>query len=216
MNKHLQLGCFLFFLLGISTVYAQDISGLPEMGMGIFTPILQDNKVVYLYENPLGMESNERLKPKDSIVFSKTHYNQFEMGYMPKNFSPEYVKLDYEILFLKVISMGRSFVEVEINQNEHTTMFVHAIDGNISSWESLIVNANTVVFHQDFPQKIKSQPMTGSKTIFPEGDFFMVPEHNKGDWLLITITDMQYNPKGKGWIQWKKDGKLVIRYKMLS
>lgn len=187
-----------------------------EMGMGLYTPRMVPGQILYFYESPTLSSHNERLKPADSIVFEATTYGGFEMGYKPKWLEPHYVKLDYDMLLFQVNSFGRRYIELTVNESQNKILYVSADSGTYVDWNQFIIQAHSVEILDTFPQKIKSQPLIGSKSIFPEGDYLMVPEHIKGDWLLITITDLQYNFKGKGWIQWKKDGKLLIQYKMLS
>jgi len=187
-----------------------------DMGLGLFTPRMAPGQVLYFYEAPPLGSPNERLKPTDSIVFEATAYGGLDIGYQPQWFEPHYVKLDYDMLLLKVNSIGRRFIEITVNESQNKTLYVPADSGTYVDWNLFITQVHSVEILEEYPQKIKSQPLIGSKTIFVEGDKMLSPVHVKGDWLFVTILDLQYNSKGQGWIQWKKDGKLVINYQLLS
>ena len=187
-----------------------------DMGLGLYTPRMVKGQVLYFYEAPpLGLP-NERLKPTDSIVFEATAYGGLDMGYTPQWLEPHYVKLDYDMLLFKVNSVGRLFIELTVNESQNKTLYVSADSGTYIDWNQFIIQAHSVEILEEYPQKVKSQPLIGSKTILVEGDRMLSPVHVKGDWLFVEITDFQYNIKGQGWIQWRKDGQLLIKYQLLS
>ncbi len=187
-----------------------------DMGLGLFTPRMAPGQVLYFYESPQLASLNERLKPTDSIVFEATAYGGLDMGYRPKWLEPHYVKLDYDMILFKVISVGRHYIELTVNESQNKTLYVPADSGTYVDWNQFIIQVHSVEILEEFPQKIKSQPLIGSKTIFVESDVLLTPIHLKGDWLFVEILDYQYTPKGEGWIQWKRDGKLSIGYQLLS
>lgn len=36
------------------------------------------------------------------------------------------------------------------------------------------------------------------------------------DWAHVLLLDDNFEKRGSGWIQWKRDGKLLIQYNLLS
>ncbi len=186
------------------------------MGVGLFTPNISHGEVLYFYETPVLGENTERLKPMDSIVFSATTYGGFDMSYFPEWLEPQYIKLDYDMFYFKVYSIGKQFVEIVVNTTENKTLYVAADSGSFIDWNVFILGVHSVEVSLDYPQKIKSQPLIGSKSILADGPFMLVPLHVNGDWLFVEIVDYEYRPKGKGWIQWRKDNYLIVRFKMLS
>ena len=120
------------------------------------------------------------------------------------------------MLLFQVNSLGRRYIELTVNESQNKALYVSADSGTYVDWNQFIIQAHSVEILDTFPQKIKSQPFHGSKTVFFNEDVILVPIHVKGDWLFVEVDDLQYNPIGHGWIQWKKDGELLIRYQLLS
>ncbi len=44
----------------------------------------------------------------------------------------------------------------------------------------------------------------------------MQPLIIKGDWMMVRLVDDDYKIVGEGWIQWKKENNLLIKYSLLS
>lgn len=145
----------------------QDIqSEQVNMGLGLFTPEMAAGHKLYFYDAPLLHTFNERQKPIDSIVFTSTNFGSLDMSYKPSWLEPHYMKLDYDILLFKVNSLGRRYIEITVNKSENRTLYVLTESGTYVDWNQFITQAHSVEILDTFPQKIKSQPFHGSKTVF--------------------------------------------------
>jgi hypothetical protein len=45
---------------------------------------------------------------------------------------------------------------------------------------------------------------------------FMKPILIHENWMKVVLMGADYSKKGEGWIQWQKEGKLLISYALLS
>ncbi|RDK86986.1 hypothetical protein C8D94_102164 [Marinirhabdus gelatinilytica] len=204
----LQLSCLCFFLECIPA-FAQN-----QMGEGFFSPKTDVVETLYLYGN-FNKDGVNR-KVLDSITFSKRYANHVDaIGYAPKNFRPFHEKLDYGLFILRVKRLGRDYHEIIINEETNETVYVSAWQGSFMGWGEFFLNCHSVEF-KDKNQKVFDDPMIKSAgRVVAPGNF--KPRYIMGDWMEVEILDDNYNTvKGKGWIRWKKDGKILIHYNLFA
>ncbi|QIE58876.1 hypothetical protein G5B37_04655 [Rasiella rasia] len=196
---------------GIQVMLAQQST----LGEGFFTPNTKDVAVLYLYDTP-NSKAGSQERAIDSITFTKRHGNYVDgIGYAPKGFEPFNEKLDYGIFIMRVKRLGVDYTEIVINESTGTTAYVHTYSGNFMSWGQFMLNCHSVEFI-DKNQKVYDHPMVKSagRIITPA---YFKPRYVMGDWMEVEILADDYNTvKGKCWIRWKKDGKLLINYNLFA
>lgn len=76
-----------------------------ELGLGFFTPDFYNRQVLYFY-GMLNLEKpvSEHL-PVDSLLFQQSDGHQYQITYAPPWLVPEHLKMDYEILHFKILSV---------------------------------------------------------------------------------------------------------------
>ena len=74
------------------------------MGLGMFAPNMFDNKALYFYGRLNLEKSILEHSPTDSITFKPSQYGGFDIATAPPYLVPQHLKLDYGILFFKVVS----------------------------------------------------------------------------------------------------------------
>ncbi|MEM7086844.1 MAG: hypothetical protein AAF489_11715, partial [Bacteroidota bacterium] len=185
------------------------------MGMGFFRPNYYENPVLYFYGNlPPGKSLLEHA-PYDSITFKRNKYNQFEIATAPPWLAIEYAKPDYDLLYLKVKSASRETLEVVVNKTNHRTAYVDRRAGSFVYWPDFLLGVHSVELLPGTTQKVKVKPLDhASENNTPHE--FMRPLKIQGNWIHVELWNHEYKSVGSGWVQWKRDGKLLISYNMLS
>lgn len=193
--------------------HAQDLKSNP--GMGFFTPNFFDNPTLYFYHRPNLEKSILEHAAQDSITFRKNKYNQFEIATAPPWLVPEILKMDYDILYFKINSISEEFVEVIVNVQTGQTSYVSKQAGKVFYWPEFLLRVNSVEFLPDADEKIKDRPFPNSGDVQLPYEF-MRPVKINGDWAEVLLLNGNFQKEGMGWIQWKRDGKLLIRFNLFS
>ena len=183
-------------------------------GLGFFKPKLREERPMYFYGNPNFEKSLNEHLPSDSIVFNRNK-TQFQIKSAPPWLMPEHLKLDYELLYFKVLSIGEEFLLVEVNNSTGYTMYVSRWDGELIFWPDFLLKVHSIEFINPSEQKVRIKPLQNASIVNVAFDF-MKPILINADWVQVVLFDSDYTKKGMGWIQWKKDHQLLISYSLLS
>jgi hypothetical protein len=135
--------------------------------------------------------------------------------YAPPWFYPEHLKLDYDMLYLKVLTAGREFLEVEVNRETGQTAWVDRFKGNLVYWPDFLLNVHSVEFIDPANQKVMIKPLTHASEVLSDYTD-MHPKLIKDEWLKVDLSDENLNKLSEGWIKWKENNRLLIIYSLLS
>ncbi|MFD1614305.1 hypothetical protein ACFR98_04305 [Gelatiniphilus marinus] len=186
-----------------------------EMGLGMFTPNFHDNKTLYFYGNLTQGKSVQEHTPIDSITFKQREYGGFDIATAPPWLVPDHLKLDYDMLYFKVQSISHDFIEVTVNTTNNQTRFVDRYAGKLMYWPEFLLVINSVKFPNPEKHNIYTRPFEEAGTTKTPYSFLR-PIKIKDEWMYVALLDYDFNVKGQGWIRWKKGGKMLIRYSLLS
>ncbi|NBC05170.1 MAG: hypothetical protein GVY20_15920 [Bacteroidetes bacterium] len=186
-----------------------------ELGLGFFTPDFYNQQVLYFYGIPnLEKPVSEHL-PVDSLLFQQSDGHQYQITYAPPWLVPEHLKMDYEILHFKILSLNRDFIQIDVNKTNNRFAYVDRLAGTISYWPDFLLNVHSVEFPENRIQTVRARPLNyaGQVTL----DFeFMKPIQIQNDWMEVELQDGDFQKIGEGWIQWRDEEKLLIEYSLLS
>ena len=185
------------------------------MGMGFFSPNFYENPVLYFYGNLTPGKSLQEHSPYDSITFKRNKYNQFEIATAPPWLVVDYAKLDYDLFYFKVKSVSQETLEVVVNETNDQTALIDRRAGNFNYWPDFLLGVHSVEFLPESTEKVKVKPLdhAGENNAPYE---FMRPLKVQNHWMHVEFWNSDFKAVGNGWIQWKRDGKLLILYNMLS
>ncbi len=201
----------IFLFLVIPSVLFSQV----DMPMGFFKPNIAEETVLYLYaEESLNAKPGDK-NPTDSITFKKLGYN-IVMDHYPEWFEPVMEKLDYNIFYISVKKLGSSYVEIIANEETGKTTYVESHTGQFVTWEEFLLKMHSVEFASE-GQKLFDNPMVKSAgKVYSQHTFFR-PKYVQGDWMQVEVLGDDFEPTGqRGWLRWRKDNQLLIRYNLLS
>lgn len=193
-----------------------------EMNMGFFAPNYYENPILYFYGNINLEKSLMDHTAYDSITFKRNKYNQFDIATAPPWLVPIHQKLDYDILYLSLVSVSEDFVEVIVNKTNGKTAYFDKRAGRIIYWPEFLLSMHSVEFPRDLELKPTSkQEKIRVRAFEASGEVntphqFMRAIQIKGEWMQVLLLDTNFKTVGKGWIQWKRNGKLLVTYNLLS
>jgi hypothetical protein len=184
-------------------------------GLGMFAPNIYENKVLYFYANINYEKALNEHMPIDSITFKRDKYHNILIATAPPWLMPEHLKLDYGILYFKIKSVFREFVEVEVNTTNGQSSYASTESGTIMYWPKFFLSVNSVEFLEPKAQTVYVRPFNLAGTV--NADYsFMRTLKIQNQWMYVELLTDDFKKVGKGWIQWRKDGKLLITYSLLS
>lgn len=185
------------------------------IGLGFFKPNLSDGPVLRFYGQNRVEQMISLKTAVDSIVFVGNQISGIEIKQAPPWLAPEHLKLDYDILLFKVVSVTDTTVGVIGNKYTGQTYLLARESGELLYWPDFLLTVFAVEFLPGVPQKVKLKPLESAGTV--NGVFaFMKPVRIDSNWMQVELWDDSLEKKGYGWMQWKKGDSLLISYSLLS
>lgn len=186
----------------------------PPMGLGMAIPKFYENSVLYFYGNPNLEKPVSDHTPTDSLVFKHSEMGM-EITYAPPWFAPAHLKMDYELLFIRVLSMNREFIEVMVNEFNGQTAYMDRTQNELRYWPEFLLTINSVepLSPQNNPVRVKPLSYAG---LVSTPYSFLKPLRISDQWMQVELLDDSFKSHGKGWIKWREDGRLLITYSLLS
>ena len=185
------------------------------MGMGFFVPNFYEQPVLYFYGNLNLKKSVDEHSPYDSITFKRDKYNNFEIETAPPWLVPHHLKMDYGLLYFKIQSVSRDFIEVIGNTKTGQTTYFSRSAGKIVYWREFLLGVHSVEFIEGKEQPVKVKPLDHAGDINTKFELLR-PTIIEGHWMQVDLYNNDYKKVGSGWIQWKKNNNLLIQYSLLS
>ena len=186
-----------------------------QMGLGFFKPNFFEKPVIYFYGQPNLEKSIQEHTPADSIVTAQAELGGFQITNAPPWLVPEHLKMDYDILYFKVISLGRDLIEVVVNKTNGQTGYMDRNAGEIIFWPEFFLRINSVEFIDPVNQKVLHNNVDHGSEVITKYEL-MRPILIQNEWMQVELYDDSYKVVDKGWIKWRADGKLLISYSLLS
>lgn len=171
---------------------------------------------LYLYGDPSGHPSTRT--PLDSLTFSSgLHHN--EVAYAPPWFAPDDFRLDYDLLYLHALTLRPSWVEVVVHTQEGTrqprTVWLDRDAVTFRAWPEFLLEVYSVEPIDPASNPLRSSPQDGADvTPSNVADYRVLAV--RGPWLFVEGADGREVGNPTGWLRWSRDGRLLIRYNLLS
>lgn len=185
-----------------------------RLGLGLAGLDIHNTTVFYFYNPNLGKALDEHL-PTDSITFVKTELG-VEISTAPPWLYPEHMKLDYDLLYFKVISITQDWVQLEVNKQTGRMAWVNAFSINVRFWAEFLLTTHSIETIDFVLNPIRIKPVDHSSIIQNENQFLLQPLEIRDNWLRVRILDEKSEKQNEGWLKWRNERELLIRYSLLS
>lgn len=195
--------------------YSPESASKTNMGLGMFSPAIKEDGPLYLYGNIDQEKSVSEHLPADSISFIKTRYGNFEINAAPPYLVPEHLKLDYDLLYFKVVSVTDEFLEVIVNKNSEQSMFIDKNAGKIYYWPEFLLIVNSVEFLDPINQQLFVKPLLHAGKVNVNYSL-LKPLRIESEWMFVSLLNDDLESVGKAWIIWNDKKRLLIQYNLLS
>lgn len=184
-----------------------------ELGLGIIQVDIEQTKEIKVFKNK-GDRVPEKvirlIKEKGDIIIEEKDYIQW--------LHPETIWLDYSQFLFRYTQIQDNWVEVIINKETGDKKWILTSSTfEIISWDKFLIE-NTTAIEPLTPTDIKLEPSSDSKTIrqSTDKDCFEAIEI-MGDWIKIKTNETlecseHPTPIKTGWIKWRQNNRLTIKY----
>ena len=189
-----------------TTAPAASLTDQLPVGLGMAKPQLFPPKTLYLYPSPNLGRTPQDTPPTDSIAFRQNE-RFTDISYAPPHFAPEFLKLDYDMLFLRVVTYSQDWLEVVVNSESGQTAWIDRRAVEWMPWPEFLLSIYSVrpIRPQDFPVRVKPLDHASPMTDPPAQPWQL--EAVKGDWLKMN---------GGGWVRWRNCEGLLVTFEYLS
>jgi len=185
----------------------------PVLGLGMASPIMELG-VLHFYGAPDMDQLPATFQALDSLTFAKgEHFTNITSA--PPWFVPAHMKLDYDLLLLKMITLSRNWVEVEVNTFDGTTRWVDRQELGIVFWPEFISTVNTVEIIDPETNPIRIKPLDHASVLADGADALLKPLAVRGEWLMVGTSELADRMPPTGWIRWRDGVRLLVRYNLL-
>ncbi|MCB0769040.1 MAG: hypothetical protein KDC00_01385 [Flavobacteriales bacterium] len=185
----------------------------PRLGLGMASPLMGLG-TFHFYNEPDLDQLPGMFRATDSLTFEKgEHFTNITSA--PPWFAPAHLKLDYDLVLMKVITLSRAWMEVEVNNIDGTTRWVDRGEVDFVTWPVFIYTVNTVEIIDPEMNPIRIKPLDHASVLAEGTSALLVPIAVQGDWLMVSTNGLADRIAPTGWIRWRDGERLLVRYNLL-
>lgn len=188
---------------------------VPDIGLGMFAPHTAVGAPLYFYGHPIQGWPAPMEDIVDSVTFHKDQYDNLAIATAPPWFVPIHEKMDYGFMFMKIRTVYRHTLEVEVNKMDGRTALVSNESGRVIYWPEFLLSVYSIELLDEDSQKIRVKPLDYAGETRLEYEFLR-PVAIRADWVKVELKNSDLKTIGEGWVKWRENGRLLVRYSLLS
>lgn len=185
-----------------------------EIGTGIVKPQISPGSVLRFYGVPPHGASPDDVAPFDSLMIGESLYG-LDVTYAPPWFVPEGLKMDYEILLLRAMTVTRDWIEVVVNRTNGMTRWVRRDQVSFQEWSDFLLSVFSVEVLSPRKNPLRSGP-SEKTAVIKSNVRVLYPLAVRGFWLRVSTTEPFDRVLRSGWIRWTDGKRLLISFSLLS
>ena len=184
------------------------------MGLGIAGVTPRPGGVLYFHREPRVGELPGDYPPSDSLRFGPGQ-PYVDIAEAPPWLVPEHLKLDYELLQFRVLTLTRDWVEVIGNSRTGQSWWVDRSAVQFSAWPEFLLGVHSVDVLDVAANPVRARPLDAA-SILASASAPLPPLAVRGDWLNVSIHHLGDRMPPDGWIRWRRGDRLLVRCNPLS
>ncbi|HAE35933.1 MAG TPA: hypothetical protein DCG22_09085 [Bacteroidetes bacterium] len=182
-----------------------------QAGLGMFRPAWFEQPVLYLYGPVEYNKTSQDHTPVDSIVFQVEDGGGVNIISAPPYLVPEHLKLDYDVLWFRVIGITGGFLEVIVNSTNGQTAYIRKDQGSFLYWPEFLTTISTVEPVAGNPLRIK--PLDHASEV--ETEFaFLHAVAARDEWLMVELLDSDLNKISTAWLKWRNSERMLLTWSL--
>jgi hypothetical protein len=190
------------------------------LGLGIAQVPPTPERPLYFYSLSTVAQHPDETAPTDSLTFRQGAHH-VEIATAPPWFVPEVLKLDYDALFLRAVTLSHDWVEVVVNTSETLprmiprTMWVRREAVAFRPWAAFLLDVAAVEPLDQEANPIRTGP-SDEAAVLSAAWLPVRPLAVQGDWLLVSTLGLADRIPPAGWLRWRGEDRLLVAYAILS
>jgi hypothetical protein len=192
------------------TVERQDLPA----GLGIAQVSPVPGRVIYFYGEPPSGALPGDFPPIDSVTF-EVGLPSVGIATAPPWLVPDHLKIDYEVFFLRAMTLTRDWVEVIGNSVTGETWWVPREDVAFTAWPEFLLGVNSVETFDEDANPVRYRP-TDESDVLSASWAPLPPVGVRGDWLEVATINLADRIQPYGWIRWREGDRLLVSYSPLE
>ena len=178
-------------------------------------PHLVSGERLYFYGTPDFTQLPALMTPRDSVTFGQGPYH-VDIMTAPPWFVPEVLKMDYDMLFLRAITLTKNWVEVVVNRLTGETRWIDAQAVRFVDWPRFLLDMATVEMLDAAANPIRVKPLDYAGILAEAPGIPLQVLAIQGSWMQVSTNGVADRIVPTGWIRWRDGDQLLISYAPLS
>ncbi|MCG2419030.1 hypothetical protein K8089_08335 [Aequorivita sp. F47161] len=184
-----------------------------KLGLGFFKPNFFQYSTLFFYGNVTLEKSITQHNPVDSLPLGRDQFGDFTLIAAPPWLLPEAMNPSFGIFYFNVKSVSREFIEVEVNKKTGQTAYLNKHIGQLLFWPEFLLSTASIEFLEGKSQTPKIKPLDYAAEVHTPF-LKMKPLQVKDEWIQVVLKNQNFQEVDKGWIRWKRDNKLLIKFEL--
>lgn len=183
-------------------------------GIGIAQVMPKPGDSLHFYRAPGIGENPGDYPPADTVKFGPG-LPSVDIAEAPPWLVPDHLKMDYEIFFLRVVTITPMWLEVIGNSRTGETWWVSREAVRFIAWPEFLLTINSVEAFDSEANPVRARPLDDSP-ILSTAPAALPPLAVQGDWMKVATHELADRMPPDGWIRWRRGDRLLITYNPLS
>lgn len=183
------------------------------IGLGMAKPKLQSGASLRLYRD---FPAEGQTTPADTLRFVHAA-SGLTLAQHPSWLEPAALKLDYQILYFRALQERDGYLQLEVNRSSGRTAWAPAPELTLFTWPAFFVMTHSVETTDPANNPLRQAPsIDAAPAADLPAEYLLRPLNLKDEWMEVQVMDRNYKKKGRAWLRWRSDRKLLVKYNLLS
>ncbi len=202
--------------LGLSAFQRSPVVRFADLpvGLGIAQVAPVAGGALHFFRPPGLGEAPGDYPSSDTVTFG-TGQPSVDILTAPPWLVPEHLKMDYELLQFRVLTLTRDWMEVIGNTRTGEAAWIDRASARFSAWPEFLLGVHSVEALDSDANPVRARPLDGAP-ILSSARAALPPLAVQGDWLKVATHALADRMPPDGWIRWRRADRLLIRYNPFS
>lgn len=202
------------WVVAVVNLSAQETTTAMPLGLGMAAPDIYGTSAIYFYGAPTTGKAIREHAPMDSLTFRHTETG-LEVATAPPWFAPAHLKPDYDVLWMRAVSMQPDFLEVVVNEHTGQTAYIDRQNTRLRFWPEFLLTIHSIEPKDPAANPVRVKPLDYAGLV-QASYAFLKPWKVSDEWAYVELLSNDMQSLGMGWIRWRRDGKLLVDYSLFS
>jgi len=128
---------------------------------------------------------------------------------------PEHLKMDYELFWLRVVTITPDWLEVIGNSRTGDRKWIERTAAEFVAWPEFLLRVNSIEAIDAVATPVRARPLDASP-ILSSARAALPVLAVQGEWARVATHDLADRMPPEGWIRWRRGETLLVRFNPFS